>query len=214
MENAPDATHRLLSDPRFTVGLLRRSLSANVFSGVAWITLAGLFAYREISPRPREYFFSNGRDKPYPMQPLSQPVVVTADLLDWAATAVRRTYAVNYEQCWEQWQEAQTYFTADAWKSWFNSFVAQKNLEKLQKAKMTARISPISAARVKQEGRGTDGRYGWAVEQPFAITYENANQRNEERLLAELLILRTDDPQHPRGCAIVQLVVSPFSGRT
>lgn len=96
MENTPDAREKLLTDPAWSNGLLRRSLNVNCIQAVVILALTGHTIWKETRPTDREYFATNGMSEPVKMQPLSEPVVTNADLLEWTKSAVVAAYTLNF----------------------------------------------------------------------------------------------------------------------
>ena len=211
MSNRSAAADRLLTNPAFAVGLLRRSLSGNVLTGAALLLFAGNEVWEAARPDPTRYFASSPDHEPYPVFPLDRPVVDNPALLDWVSEAVVRAYSLDFVRYRQQSEEAKVAFETHAWNTWARSFIEARNLAKIVDAKMVTRAVPRSAPVVAREGV-VRGRYVWNVQFPMVLSYENTNGEVPETLLIEVMVARSDDPKHRRGIAIAQLVAKPWLG--
>lgn len=211
MSNRPAAADRLLTNPGFAIGLLRRSLNGNVLTGFALLLLAGNEVWEATRPDPTRYFASSPDHEPYPVLPLDRPVVDNPALLAWASEAVVKAYSLDFVRYRQQSEEAKVNFEPHAWNGWARSFIDARNLAKIVDAKMVTRAVPRSAPVVAHEGV-VRGRYVWNVQFPMVLSYENTNGDVPETLLMEIMVARSDDPRHRRGIAIAQLVAKPWLG--
>lgn len=209
MSNRPAAADRLLTNPGFAVGLLRRSLNGQALQGAALLLLAGHAIWKETRPDRTRYFASGPDHDPYPMTPLDRPVMDNPALLEWTAETVVAAYSLDFVRYRQQSEAAKARFELRAWNTWAQSFMDAGNLRKLVEAKMVTRAVPRSAPVVKHEGV-VQGRYVWDVEFPMVLSYENTNGAPDEVLLMKALVVRSDDPKHRRGIVVAQLVASPW----
>lgn len=208
MENSADARDKLLTDPAWANGLLRRSLNANLVQGLAIALLGGHAIWKETRPVERVYFATNGMSEPVRMAPLSEAVVTNADLLEWTKSAVIAAYTLNFLEYRQQAEAAKKNFTTEAWETWSSSFVSAGNLEKLVASSMLS-TAALNAAPVVREEKVVNGVRWWIVQFPFVQTFINSAQENPDRLMAVVRVKRTPDPRYPRGIVIDQLVVGP-----
>jgi len=212
MQNKPELVHRLLTNPTYAVGLLRKSLNGQVLTGAALLVLSLHAVWTELRPDGRTYFASDGIVDPVPMKPLNEPLVSEPMLLDWTASAVLRAYSINFVTYRETSQIARRAFTDDAWNSWAGSFISTGNLKKITEARLTTRAVPVQTPTIREQDV-VNGRQAWVIEFPMLLSYENVNEISKETVLIQATVMRTDDPKFPRGIAIVQLIAGPYMGR-
>ncbi|MDN3563092.1 DotI/IcmL/TraM family protein [Paeniroseomonas aquatica] len=208
MENSADARDKLLTDPAWSNGLLRRSLNGNCVQALVILVLAGHAVWAETRPVERVYFATNSMSEPVRMAPLSESVVSNADLLEWTKSAVVAAYTLNFLEYRQQAEAAKKNFSTDAWDSWSSSFITAGNLERLVGGNMLS-TAVLTAAPVIREETVVNGIRMWIIQFPFVQTFLNNSQENSDRLMANVRVKRTTDPRYPRGIVPDQLVVGP-----
>lgn len=188
--------------------LLGRALTGLVVFGVCILMLGVATLYREFKPRTRDYFATNGMQAPIPMRPLSDPVVTRDGLLAWARDCAVTAYDIDFAHWQEQARRAQTCFMEPAWRGYGTSF--RRNLETIKEKSLTARPVPLGPPQIANQAIIGD-RYTWRVQMPIRVVYENVNGRVPDDLMLDMTVVRTDDPEHPRGIAFAVFVAKPLT---
>lgn len=106
---------------------------------------------------------------------------------------------------------AGAHYTINGWNTFSQSFIKQGNLAKLKAAKLLCFAQPTRAATIRDQ-KLVAGHMRYVVQFPFIQTCENVNQQNTQTLMATVVVDRVDNPDHPDGLAISQLVVGPSRG--
>ncbi len=174
----------------------RRLVGVALFLVLLLIILGGtcfwLFTHQ---PQPK-YFATNIRGGLIQIQPLSQPVVSTAELNNWASRAAMASFTLNYVQYKQQMAAAiDTYFTKDGGQEYQNALVSSNDLDYIRVGKFIVTAEPSGAPRILAQGvvpRGQyQGRFAWQVQIPINITAQNERFSRPSKLLVDLFIVRT-----------------------
>lgn len=170
-----------------------------------------------ITHRPTPQYFATSADgRITPLNPLSQPVVTPAELLQWANQAVVAAYSYNFVNYRKELQDASQYFTPEGWQQFQSGLKASRNLETVIAKKMVVTATPTGAPVVTDQGI-LNGRYAWRIRIPFLITYENSsNERIQQPITVNILVVRVSNLDNPKGIAIAQFYASerPITGST
>jgi intracellular multiplication protein IcmL len=205
MKNQRAAIDRRLSDPDFQGWIVRNS----ILCVMALSVLLALFSIHDAwewshPPRPL-YFFVDGHNTPIAAKPLDSPIVDDAELLDWSVKWVLAAYNIDYYRYAEQLNAAGRHYTPTGWSSFANSLNASGNFEKMKHDQLLC-FAQAQRAAVIQKTVIVSGRLAYAVQFPMVQTCENTNGHNSMDMMMTAVVVRTDDPDHPDGLAIDQLV--------
>lgn len=179
----------------------RRVLVILLISMIANLVLGGLLSYTFINRPTPEYFATTKDGKVLRLYALSNPVVSTAELLQWAATAATASYTFNFVNYRKELQEASEYFTPSGWKAFQEALKASRNLETVINKKLTVNAVATGAPVIIDQGV-IGGKYKWKIQVPILITYESANTKITQPTLVTMLISRVSTLETVKGIAI------------
>jgi intracellular multiplication protein IcmL len=178
---------------------------------LAVFVLVGLLSatlfYLVTHPPEPKYFAIHPDGTLIKLEPLSQPNMSPATLLQWAnsaAIAVNTYNFVNYRQAL---QEASENFTPDGWQAYLQQLQSSNNLVAVTEKKLIVSAVATGAPVILQEGV-TDGVYTWRVQMPMLITYQSASQVSPQSVVVTMLIVRVSPLNSARGIGIAQFVAS------
>src|SRR5262245_61831869 len=93
----------------------RRVLSELLIIVLVNLILGGSVIYMVMNPTKPQYFATTREGKLVRMYSLSQPIVSTSELLQWAATAATAANTYNFVNYRKELQSASEYFTPNGW---------------------------------------------------------------------------------------------------
>jgi intracellular multiplication protein IcmL len=161
-----------------------------------------------ITHRPAPQYFATSTDgRITPLYPMSEPVVTPPELLQWANEAVVAAYTYNFVNYREELQDTSQYFTPDGWTQFQTGLKASRNLETVIARKMVVSATATGAPSITDQGI-LNGRYAWRIKIPLLATYENNNERIQQPVTVNILVLRVSNLETPKGVAIAQFYAS------
>lgn len=208
MKSKAQAIDRRMSDYEFSNRLIRRSFLLNIMQSAGLVVLGGV-VWRQSTYQPQpKYFYTDGKNEPYPIRPLDAPVMDDAELLTWTARAILATYNIDFVKYREQLQEASKYFTYRGWNSFGQSFKDSGNFARILKSRLVASAVPKKAPTITNKAV-IGGVLTYQIGFPIVVTYENENQSSNNSLLVRILVIRTVETEHPDGVAVDEVNASP-----
>lgn len=189
-----------------------RTVLLLLFGAIIIIFLLGAALLYEVTHRPQPQYFATISDgKLIPLIPLSQPNLSSQALIQWTATAILSLYTYDFLNYRSSFQNSAQYFTPEGWGAFLNSLNNSKNLEAVQKDKLTVQAVPAGAAVIVKEGVNKDGRYFWQVDLPIQVTYESLSGQFSQALTIAVTIERVSTLDSKYGVGITALVEKPSS---
>lgn len=167
-----------------------------------------VLVYYLITTRPKpEYFATTTDGEIIRMYALSEPVVTSAELLQWATVAATTVNTYNFTNWRKALQDASDFFTPNGWREFQDSLKASNNLETVTAKKLSVTAVATGAPSILDRGV-INGVYKWKVQIPLLLTYESAGTNISQPVVATMLITRTSTLETPRGIAIDAIYMS------
>jgi intracellular multiplication protein IcmL len=207
MRNQQAAIARRISDPDFAGSLVNRVLTALMVSLALNIAFVIHDSWVWSHPVQPKYFSVDELSNPIPIQPLDGPVMGDTDLLNWTVSAILAPYNIDYYNYPTELNQASRQFTVRGWNTFANSFVSSGNFNELKSARLLCHAQTQRAALIVQT-TFSDGALAYQVQVPLSQTCENVNQTSTNNYMISALVIRTNDPDYPKGLAIDQLVAA------
>lgn len=179
------------------------------------LVLVGLLGYwgfyeRTHQPMP-QYFATTFDGKLIPLIPLNQPNLEDNALLLWATESAVAAYTFNFVNYRKALQDIRIFFTKDGYQSFLKALKDSNNLEAVQTKKLVVSAVPTGAPVILNKGIYNDGSqlgvYGWLVELPMVLTYQNANEEFKQNITLTMTIIRMSTLESPKGVGIQSFVV-------
>lgn len=164
-------------------------------------------------PKPT-YFASTADGRILPLTPLSQPMLTPSVLLQWTTQTATSAYTYDFRHFKSQMELARQNFTPEGWASFDAALQASGNLAAVESKRMLVTSYQRGGAVVTNEGLDpATGRYFWNVEFPMEIVYEGSGtSRYEQRLIAQIVVVRVPTIEYERGLAIHQFITKSGGG--
>ena len=174
------------------LGVLAISVVANVFFGM-----------RPVQVR---YFATDPEGGIREVVPLERPIQTTNEVLNWATDSVIRSFTLNFANYQTQLNEYRLSYTDSGWRSFQDALQRSKVLDTIIKEQLATVAVPQGAPVVVSQGIiGEGSRYGWRIEFPLLLTFENVSGRHSETRNVELVVVRRPETENPRGLGIAQI---------
>jgi len=176
-----------------------------VILAVLTISVVGniVFGMRPVQVR---YFATDPEGGIREIVPLERPIQTTNEVLNWAADAVVRSFTLNFANYQQQLNEDRLSYTDGGWKSFQDAIQRSKILDIIIKDQLATSAVPTGAPVVVMQGLiGEGNRYGWRIEFPILMTFENVSGRHSEARSIELVVVRRPESENPRGLGIAQI---------
>ena len=207
MRNQQAALARRISDPDFAGSLVNRVLM--VLLGSIALNIAFVLHDTWVWTHPAEpkYFSVSELSNPIPIEPLNGPVMGDTDLLNWTVSAILQPYNIDYYNYAIELNQASHQFTLRGWNTFATSFISSGNFNELKSARLLCHAQTQRAALIVQTTY-VGGALAYQVQVPISQTCENVNQTSTNNYMISALVVRTNDPDYPKGLAIDQLVAA------
>lgn len=169
--------------------------------------LAFVILYKITHPPAPQYFAATDDGRIINVHPLSDPVVSDDFVLQWASTAVRQTFALDYVHWRDQLQSVSDYFSANGWNWFLQALQGTNNLKTLVDLQMVSSAN-ITGAPQLLDHAVLDGRYAWKISVPILINYTSATKTFNLPATVTLVVVRMPITEAPDRIAINNFIVS------
>ena len=162
-------------------------------------------------PSPK-YFATSTEGKIIDMVPLDKPVLTQAGLLNWTSEAVTNTFTLSFLHWKDQLNAARVNYSAEAFKSFLESMKENGIINTIESKRLSV-AAVINKAPVIIASGVVEGRATWKIEVPLTISYESSRGVEiTQKLLATVMVQRTNTLVQPRGIEISQIILNRDSG--
>lgn len=189
----------------------RRVLGAFLLSIIIITALVIVLLYMLTHPPEPRYFATDPQGRIITLVPLDEPNMSDQAILSWANIAATSVHTYDYVNYRQQLQAASQYFTTEGWQAFMNALQSSNNLDAVIAKKLVVSAVATGTPVKLQEGI-IDGRYGWRVQIPLAVTYQSASETSVQNNIATILIVRIPTLTNPQGIGIASFIESPQPG--
>lgn len=167
----------------------KMALNAAIFMGIVCALLSVVLAMVSLYPTKAKYYATTTTGIIVPLHSLSEPVVTSPYLLQWASLAAKASYNLDFNNYDQQVLAAKPYFTADGFLKYQQALKSSGLLDtvKDQKVMMSAIVSgdPVIIRQFVESGR-----YNWVVQLPMLVTFQSASETKRMHTLVTMRIQR------------------------
>ena len=141
------------------------------------------------------------------MTPLDEPIMSDAALRNWTVTAVTEAFTLGHHDWRMRLAAVRDHFTDDGYAGYVQALEESLFLERLtdnlQVASAVATGAPVITATMI-----FDGQAAWAVEFPLTVTFHAGSRTLNQKMVAEILVMRVPLSDRPAGIGVQQLIVT------
>jgi len=182
---------------------------------VAIIVAGSTIAYLIANPTLPQYFATTSTGKLIKLQPLNQPNLSKAALVQWVTEAIVESNSYDFANYRKQLQRSSKYFTAKGFDSFTEALRKSGTLELVKERKLLVRATITESPIITGETvLSSSGFYAWKVEVPITLSAENNVERRSDPYLATVVVVRASTLEYSEGVAIRQIILSKKSRKS
>ena len=181
------------------------SAAANIVLAVA--TLASLaMAWSAHANRPEPRYFATREDGGIiPLVAVSRPFLNNGQVSNFAVEAVTRAMTMDFKNWRDDLAEASQYFQRpEGWNNFLAAIRDSGTLDFIRERRLISN-AVANGAVIIDDGVDARGRYSWTVQIPLKITFESANERSVEEMMAEVVVSRLPTWETPTAVGITRI---------
>lgn len=166
------------------------SALANVILSIATVASIAM-AWTAYSSKPEPRYFATREDGGIiPLVAISQPFLNNGQVTNFAVEAVTRSLTMDFKNWREDLAEASEYFQRpEGWNNFLTAIQESGTLDFVRERRLISN-AVANGAVIIDDGIDARGRYSWTVQIPLKITFESANERSVEEMMAEVVVSR------------------------
>lgn len=175
----------------------------STFLAVAIVMVAFSIATRKVPP---QYIPVASDGTLLELQPVSQPNMDDARVIEFSLKALRAINTYDYINYRDQFQLAQDYFTTAGWNAYLQDYESVGTIRAVTERKQIVSVRPNGAGKIVATRRGPAGEHMWHVEIPAVISYTAHNNlsgantgSNKQVGRAVFFVARVPNTIHPDG---------------
>jgi intracellular multiplication protein IcmL len=179
----------------------RKALGAAVLLSTSASVLAAILvmmSWRE--PQPT-YFATTTNGVVTPLYSLSEPVLTSQFILEWASLAARKAFNLDFVHYADQLNEAKPYFTSDGWEKFQGALKSSGMLDTVtdKKVVMSAIVSgtPVVLSRAVVHGRFT-----WTIQLPVLVSFSSTSEKRKMQMIITMNVQRVPTLDASQGVQI------------
>lgn len=145
------------------------------------------------------------------MVPLTQPNLADEAVAEWTVDSLTRIFTFDFMNYRRQFGVAQTLLTATGWEGFVRMLKDSNNFNAVTQNRFVTTASPNGSVKAKVLSSGLvrdpSGavRWGWTVEFPMVILFQNAKQQTSLNLTVQAVVVRVPEYIHKSGLGIRQI---------
>lgn len=179
----------------------------NVIMAVATVASIAM-AWQAVSSKPEPRYFATREDGGIiPLVAVSSPFLNDGQVTNFAVEAVTRALTMDFKNWREDLSEASDYFQRpDGWNNFLSAIESSGTLDFVRDRRLISN-AVANGATIVDEGVDARGRYSWTVQVPLQVTFESANERSTEEMLAEVVVSRLPTWESSKAVGITRITM-------
>jgi intracellular multiplication protein IcmL len=166
------------------------------------VILSACVGYKAIFPGQAKYYASMTTGQVIPLPPLNEPVVTNKYIVEWASSATRAAFSLDFGNYDQQLKAASVYFTSNGWSA-FNKALDSSGLLEIVKSKKLMMSAIVPKTPVIVYTGVFNGRYMWRISLPVLVTYGSASEQRQRQLNVNMVVSRVSALDTPQGIQII-----------
>lgn len=185
----------------------RKVASALLLSILINLVLAGVIYYQVAHRQKPQYFATTESGRIIKMMPLNQPNLSNQALLQWSTNAVTSIFNFNFTNFRQRFNQNQTSFTTDGWRSFIAAMKKNNLINTVQNKKLIV-SAVLTASPIITTQYELSGRYVWKVDMPISISFQGLEGAFTENWKITLTIQRVSTLNNIAGIGINEFIAS------
>ncbi len=185
----------------------RFSAIANVIMGIATVTSIAM-AWGAYSSQPEPRYFATREDGGIiPLVAVSSPFLNNGQVTNFAVEAVTRALTMDFKNWREDLAQASEYFQRpEGWNNFLTAIDESGTLDFVRNKRLISN-AVANGATIIDDGVDARGRYSWTVQIPLKVTFESANERSVEDMMAEVIVSRLPTWESSKAVGITRITM-------
>lgn len=179
----------------------RIALKTAIMMVILSIILVLILCFQLFFPGKTKYFATTTTGELIPLFSLSEPVVSKTYLLQWASTAARASYNLDFDRYESELQKLASYFTPDAFDKFKQALKDSGTLDSIIKQKLDVSAIASNAPLIIKEFV-MNGRHNWIVQVPLLLTLSSSSQTVRRSVIVTMRIQRVPVLNAEKGIQI------------
>lgn len=175
-----------------------------IFSIIIVILLLVIGYLIKNKPTPK-YFAATQSGRIIQVIPLSDPMVSSEALLNWASQIATAAYSYSFVDYREKIQALEPNFTSNGWQEFLRRLKESGNIDAIEQRRMIVSAVIASTPIIIHQGM-LDGRYAWKVQVPISATFVVGGKQVPRGYLVTMTIIRVPTLQNVNGVAVAQFI--------
>ncbi|HGW4498748.1 DotI/IcmL/TraM family protein [Stutzerimonas nitrititolerans] len=208
--DAVEAPARLEKNRRYLNRVAGSSVKLNFVLSVGLVMSIGLnCALGYFAVHPDRQYFATDNGRMFPMIPMSQPYRKTADVIQYAADTLNRSFTLNFQDYRQQLEDNRARWTKAGFKSFLDNLQSSGVLASVKQRRMNMSMTAGTGVLVKEAIQ--DGVYFWVVQMPIEVKLVGqTNELPPQRYLATVKVERVSTLDSIEGIGLSQLITRPL----
>jgi intracellular multiplication protein IcmL len=176
----------------------------------ALVTISLIFVVK-MEPK-NQYFASSNDGRIVKLVPMNRPLMSLQGVENFAAKAISNTFTFDYANYQKQMTANANSFTNTAFSDIKKALQGNDGIiSETLKNNWVVTANVMAAPQVVKQGEiGKTGIYGWRLIYPVTMTFQNEHDTRSSRYTVDVVVVRVNQKNHPRGVAIQKLTLTPY----
>ncbi|MGH0003767.1 DotI/IcmL/TraM family protein [Pseudovibrio ascidiaceicola] len=173
---------------------------------IALVLLAAHNIYLSTRPVVYKYFATSPDGQLRPLQMLTRPIHNETEIIEWGTRAAKQSYTFTFKQTDQQLKDLRQYFTQEGWTSYLQALGRRSLIDRVNNGGIITQVTPTRSGVIVNSGLvKQSSRYGWRMELPINVSFQNANGVVAEKYTVDMTIITVPETENPNGLGIARL---------
>lgn len=144
-----------------------------------------------------------------PLVMLDKPVTSDANVSQWAADTIQRSFTMDYVNYRKQLSAVEGEYTTKGWKDFETMLTQASFLDTITSNSYVTTASVTGAPQILSSGivqNGSGWIYAWKIQIPMHIVFRNASGPIEKSYQVDILVIRQPETHEKNGLGIAQVI--------
>lgn len=180
----------------------RRTMSLLTFMILVCALLASVLVWMSFDKKQPEYYAALTTGEIVPMHPLSEPVLTSDFITEWAALTTRSIYNLNFSSYQQQLSAVQPRFTEAGWQKLMAALNGSGMINEVVNSRLIL-SSVISGPPVVTSEVVLHGRFTWRVQMQVLVTYTSASAQTQRTIIVTMDVQRVPTLDASQGIQVI-----------
>lgn len=184
----------------------RKLLKYLLVGSMTAVGLAIVLVLQLLARSEPKYYATTTTGRVIPVHSLSEPIVTTNYILEWASLATRNVLNLHFDSYQDELQQSSGFFTQAGWQSFNSALNASGMIQTITQDKLDA-SAVVNGDPVILDREVIHGRYTWCIQLPILVTYTSASESQQAKFIVTMNVERISTLDNNKGIAISDIEV-------